>query len=57
MREIAGATGIRPSTLYSWMKGSCCPGAHSLRQLCLVLGVSADWLLGLKDGYGETDDA
>ena len=30
-----------------WLNGYTFPDAVSLRQLCLLFGVSADWLLGL----------
>ena len=32
-----------------WRNGQTVPDAVSVRQMCLLLGVSADWLLGLDD--------
>ena len=32
-----------------WRNGQTVPDAVSVRQMCLLFGVSADWLLGLDD--------
>jgi transcriptional regulator with XRE-family HTH domain len=55
VREIAEAIGQSTSTVYRWMDGSAVPSALGLARLCRVLGVSADWLLGLEDYFRGED--
>lgn len=37
------------SQVAQWDRGDCAPSADNIAKLCLVLDVSADWLLGLSD--------
>lgn len=48
---IAEEAGLGQGTLSNIAKGHE-PTAHTLRKLCRVLGVSADWLLNLKQNPG-----
>ena len=46
---ICEEVGYRKSTISGWERGSSSPNAASIKKLCLVLGTSADYLLGLSD--------
>ena len=41
--------GFAPKSIYRWRLGKSLPDTHSIPMLCMALGVSADWLLGLED--------
>ncbi len=47
--QLANLLGIKQSQVSEWLKGKSKPGYDNLKNLCLVLGVSADIILGLKD--------
>lgn len=49
VHQAAVAAGCTDSQFYRVEAGHSAPGAAFLRGLCLALGVSADWLLGLKE--------
>lgn len=48
---LAAALGgeVTQSAVSYWESGKNLPATETLRELCSVLGVSADWLLGLED--------
>jgi transcriptional regulator with XRE-family HTH domain len=46
--QICDAVGIERKSLYSWKAGHSAPDAIRLAKLCVLLHVSADWLLGIK---------
>jgi transcriptional regulator with XRE-family HTH domain len=48
---LAAALGgeVTQSAVSYWESGKNLPATEMLRELCGVLGVSADWLLGLDD--------
>jgi len=48
---LADRTGgeLTQSAVSYWESGKNLPATEMLRELCTVLGVSADWLLGLDD--------
>jgi transcriptional regulator with XRE-family HTH domain len=48
---LAAALGgeVTQSAVSYWESGKNLPATETLRELCTVLGVSADWLLGLED--------
>ncbi len=48
-KEIAEKCGIHPSCLTQYKKGKSEPTLKTLFELCKVLNVSADYLLGLSD--------
>lgn len=41
--------GIKQQAWNSYEKGSSLPGAEAIQNICISLGVSADWLLGLPE--------
>jgi transcriptional regulator with XRE-family HTH domain len=41
---------VTQSAVSYWESGKNLPATETLRELCAVLGVSADWLLGLDEG-------
>lgn len=47
--QLANLLGIKQSQVSEWLKGKSKPGYDNLKNLCMVLGVSADIVLGLKD--------
>lgn len=47
--EVALQVGVTPTTLSAWRNGRRQPKTDQLLRLCLVLGVSSDWLLGQSD--------
>jgi len=46
--EVADAAGIPRSTLYNVMRGKCVPSALVTAKLCVVLGLDANRLLGVR---------
>lgn len=51
-KEIAKKLGISESNITNWKKGENLPSVDILYRLCLLLGESADYLLGLEDDTG-----
>lgn len=49
--EIAQELHVQEATARSWVTGSRTPTLDSLASVCKLLGVSADWLLGLEDKH------
>lgn len=50
-RQLAAALKVSHVTVNQWEKGEYLPGARELKKLSLFFGVSADYLLGIKDTY------
>ena len=48
-KEIANALGITESNLTNWKKGENAPSLETFYRLCVLLEVSADYLLGIKE--------
>lgn len=48
-KEIAERLGINPSTVSKYMRLNKYPSLDTFANLCLILDVSADEILGLKD--------
>ena len=46
--EIAAASGVSPSALSRYVRGERLITTHALIALCPVLGISADWILGIE---------
>lgn len=40
---------VSPNCYASWEQGRTQPDIESLKKLCVIFDVSADWLLGLDD--------
>ena len=47
--QLAELLGVRQSQVSNWLNGKSLPGYYSIRMICTKLGVSADYLLELKD--------
>lgn len=47
--ELAGRIGVTPQALSKWERNQSVPDLYILVDLCRMLGVSADYLLGTKD--------
>ena len=50
--EIAKRIGIKQATVGQYLSGRAMPALDTLANLCAVLDVSADYLLGLEDETG-----
>ena len=50
--KLAEEAGVCFTTVYCWLRGERVPSGSLIPQLCRVLDVSADWLLGLR-GYSS----
>ena len=48
-KELANAIGTNNSSICDWECGRSQPSMEAIVTLCLFFGVSADYLLGLKD--------
>ena len=52
--DFAEKAGIAGPTIRHYEHARCTPGAYAVFNICKAHGVSADWLLGLKeDGKDE----
>lgn len=49
--ELAGRIGVTPQALSKWERGLSFPDITLLADLCLVLGASADYLLGVEKQF------
>ena len=47
--DISAQSDISESTLLKWFNKGVMPGLDKVKPLCEVLGVRADWLVGLED--------
>lgn len=52
-KQIAKILNISESNISNWKKNNNLPSVDLLYKVCLLLEVSADYLLGLEDDYGE----
>lgn len=52
--ELAGRLGITPQALSKWERGISFPDVSMLAELSYLLGVSADYLLGIENRENET---
>ncbi len=50
-KELAEKIGQAQSTIFYWEQNKQEPTISSLKKLCEIFDVSADYLLGLTDGY------
>ena len=48
-KQLAEKLNVDESNITKWKKGEYCPSLEIFYQLCLLLDVSADYLLGLPD--------
>lgn len=49
--KFAGIVGVKQSQVSEWLKGKAKPGYDLLKQMAKAFGISADYFLGLTDGY------
>jgi len=47
-KEIAARLGVNPSTVSKYLRQNKFPSLETLANLCVILGVSADEILGIK---------
>ena len=52
-KAIAKILNISEGNISNWKKGINLPSIEILYKLCLILNVSADYLLGLEDDFGN----
>lgn len=45
-RRLASALGIKQATIWKWLNTEASPSLERFQQICEVVGVSADYLLG-----------
>ena len=50
--ELGGMVGVSKQTISGWEHDTSKPNANYLRELCMALGCSADYLLELTDDLG-----
>lgn len=55
--ELAGRLGITPQAVSKWERSVSLPDISMLSDLARILGISADWLLGLDADRGNSDEA
>lgn len=48
---FARAVGVKQSQVSEWLKGKAKPGYDILRRMAVAYDVSADYFLGLSQGY------
>ena len=46
-RDIAAGIGVSPQTVSRYMRGDIFPALDTLARLCVLLDVSADYILGI----------
>ena len=51
-KQVADAIGIVPTAITNYESGIREPSLDTLKKLCILFGVSADYLLGLEDETG-----
>ncbi|MBQ8375041.1 MAG: helix-turn-helix transcriptional regulator [Clostridia bacterium] len=51
-KQLAHTLKTTDDSIFSWEKGRSQPPIETIRQLCIVLDTSADYLLGLEDETG-----
>lgn len=54
--ELAGRVGVTPQALSKWERENSLPDITLLAELCQILGVSADYLLGIEKKLIVEDD-
>ena len=51
--DIAEKLHVHPSAISQYLSGRSAPALDTLAKLCVVLDVSADYLLGITDYLGQ----
>ena len=52
-REIANGIHVHPSAITQYLNGRSAPALDTLAKLCVLLDISADYLLGITDYSGK----
>lgn len=52
-KQLASKLGCAQSAVYYWETDKQEPSISSLKKLCELFEVSADYMLDIKDGYGK----
>ncbi len=47
--EFAAIIGVKQGQVSEWLKGKAKPGYDNLRSVCVNLGISGDYILGISD--------
>lgn len=47
--QLAAAMNVTVQTISNWERSRRMPDADAMRNLCMIMNVSCDWLLGLSD--------
>lgn len=53
LQTLAKQLNISEGTLRSYISGKTAPRVAAIASMCIVLKISADYLLGKKDEYGN----
>ncbi|MCI8733402.1 MAG: helix-turn-helix transcriptional regulator [Clostridia bacterium] len=53
LQTLAKQLNISEGTLRSYISGKTAPRVTAIASMCIVLKISADYLLGKKDEYGN----
>lgn len=48
-RQLAAMTDTTLKAIKKWKNGSAIPNTESMYRICKATGISADWLLGLRE--------
>ena len=52
-KELGKILSIRNTTISAWEKDIAEPPLETIKKLCIMFDVSADYLLGLEDDFGN----
>ncbi len=47
--KFANMIGVKQSQVSEWLSGKSKPGYDNLKAICVALGISGDYILGLED--------
>lgn len=47
--QLALKIGVKQSQVSEWLNGKSKPGYDNIKAICIALGISANYLLGLED--------
>ena len=51
-KDLASLLNTTDDSIFSWEKGRSQPSIETIRKLCTIFDVSADYLIGLEDETG-----
>ena len=54
-KDIYTILEVSPNCYASWEQGRTQPDIENIKRLCLIFKVSADYLLGFEDEFGQKD--